>query len=155
MNAIARALWAIVPNKGILAYNFAIFCIAISFGTYFVFTIEVRGDETIYNIVHNHAKRYVQFNDETIDSHTDMFAVVRTESKYILQLLELKRQYRDHESRLDDIVDKDDNFISDGRRKRWERRDDELQKDMELLRKKIEGFDAEIIGLQMIATRAR
>ena len=155
MNAFAKALWAIVPNKSILAYNFAIFCIAIGGATYFFFTIEVRGTDTMYSIVHDHAKRYVQFNDKTIDIHTDMFAVVRTESKYILQLLELKRQYRDHEERLDDIVDKDDNFISDGRKKRWERRDDELQKDMELLRQKIEGFDAEITGLQMIATRVR
>ena len=159
MKKIAELLWAVVPNKGMVLFTIAIVCVTMVFGlalsTYVAFNFEVRGKETIANVLHGHVERLPLFNATSIDSQTDMIAILDDKGRDALTLNELRREYRDHERDLYMLLDDNDNFKSDLKRRRWEKHDDEIKKDIDRLERRIRGYESSFSAQMMIATRDR
>lgn len=159
MKTIVQALWSLVPNKGVLVYNFAMFCIFLSVigGSmmWFAFNVPVWNGEVAATAFHNHAKRHQVFDAATNDKQNEMLALVDEKNTASNELRDIKREYREHERDLYNLVDDDGNFLSDFKKKRWERRDEEIKKDLKDIEDKMKGHNSSFQTGMMFATRER
>ena len=159
MKAIVQAVWSLVPNKAVLIYNFAMFCIFTALiggsATWFVFNVPVWNGEVAAKAFHNHVERFPVFNAQTNDRQNDILALLDEKAMTGIELMNIKREYREHERDLYNLVDDNGNFLSDFKKKRWERRDEEIKKDMKNIEQKMKGHSGELRNNMMFATRER
>jgi hypothetical protein len=159
MKTIVQALWSLVPNKAVLIYNFAMFCVftAVIGGsaTWFAFNVPVWDGEVATKAFHNHAKRHQVFDAATNDKQNEILALIDEKSATSMELMKIKREYREHERDLYNLVDDDGNFLSDFKKKRWERRDEEIKKDLKDIEDMMKGHNSLFQSGMMFATRDR
>ena len=159
MKTIAQTLWSLVPNKAVFLYTFFVACIAIavlgaSF-TLFIFKAPIWYGEVAATAFHDHVERYPVFNAETNDKQNEILALLDEKSATSMELMNIKREYREHERDLYNLVDDNGNFLSDFKKKRWERRDEEIKKDMKDLEDRMKGHNSSFETGMMFATRER
>jgi len=159
MKAIVQAVWSLVPNKAVLIYNFAIACAAFAIlggsMTYFAFNVPIWNGQVAAHAFHDHAKRYTVFEAETNDKQNEILALIDEKSTTSIELMNIKREYREHERDLYNLVDDNGNFTSDFKKKRWERRDEEIKKDMKKIEDKMRSHEGAFQSGMMFATRDR
>ncbi len=143
-------LWDKVDDK----HTAFIVCITLSLLVMLAATVDVRGDETTWEIVHNHSKRLTIFNTDSIDNHTKMIIASADVDSVSLKLYEIKDKIWKHEAKLYDLVDTD-GFKSQFHKVMWERRDNEIKKELDKLEKKLEGHTSEFESRVMFASRDR
>jgi len=113
------------------------------------------GNPTGLQLAHEHSKRYIVFNSESIEANTNLAVINKDSSRDSDRLNDLRRRYDQHERDLYILLDDDENFKSDLKRKIWERRDDKFNRDIEKLEEKIRGYESSFNAQLMIATRDR
>ncbi len=106
-------------------------------------------------ILHEHAARYYRFLDDSDRNHTEMFATLDLKYEQSAELREIKQEYRAHETRLYRLVDENGNFKREIDKKLWERKDDELKKELDHLEHKLKGYKESFSAGIMYANRAR
>jgi hypothetical protein len=111
------------------------------------------GNPTGFQLSHHHAKKYIAFNSESIEANTNLAVINKDSSRDSDRLNDLRRRYEDHESKLYILLDDDDNFKSDLKRKIWERHDDKFKKDIERFEERMRGYESSFNEQRMIATR--
>lgn len=161
MNAFAKALWAIVPNKGMVLFTIAIVCVTMVFGlgllTYTAFNLEVRGNETIANIFHGHVERLPVFNAESIEANTGMIAIVKKDFRDEVALNNLRSAIIAHDGLLfnKNVRNPDGTFVSEPMKKMWNEKYDNIEKEIDRLERKIKGRSSMYNSLYMVASRKR
>lgn len=159
MKTIVQAAWSLIPNKAVLIYNFAMFCIftAVIGGsaTWFAFNVPVWNGDVAVKAFHKHVERLPVFNSETNDRQNDILALLDEKSTTSIELMTIKREYREHERDLYNLVDDDGNFLSDFKKKRWERRDEEIKKDLKEIENRMKIHNSSLRADMMYATRKR
>lgn len=148
---ILKWLWEKVSDKHHVFVTCSTLCLIVLFG----FTVDVKNNKTIYEIGHSHFKRYITFNTESISNQTKMIVASRDESGAARELKEIKAKYWQHESKLYDLVAEDGEFKNQFHRVMWERRDDEIKKELDKFEKKLKGHTSEFEGRLMFAMRDR
>ena len=113
------------------------------------------GKPTGLQLAHTHAARWIVFLRDSVDNNTAMIAAI--DGKYEAKPLweDLKKDQRIHIDRLYDLVDDQGNFKSDFKRKMWERRDDELKREIKEIKDELDIHRTVLDNGMMFAQRDR
>lgn len=114
-----------------------------------------KDNPTGFQLFHEHSARWVRFLRESVENNTRMIATIDSKAETLTHYENIKREYRVHERMLYDLVDDHGNFKSDFKRKRWERRDEEIKNEVDRLRKELEGFKSLLSDGMLFANRER
>lgn len=152
---ILKALWGAVSDKHTLAVaSLSHVTIVIVVGV-FCFYTPIYNDETPYQLLHRHAKQWTVFNRDSADNNASMIGLLDKKLEERILFEDLRRQYRDHEAKLYQLVDDEGNFKSDFKRQMWERRDNEIRKELDRLKENLDDTNSLLSQGMLYAKRDR
>jgi len=158
MKAI-EALWAIVPNKGLILYIICAVCIIMSLVggsvAYFALTVPVWGGEVAAVAFHNHAKRETVFNTKSIEAITSMVAINGDRQEVVLNNLRTALRSHNHLLYSPNVRGKNGKFVNKDVKIMWETQFKEIEKEINRLERKINGQRSEFGKLMLVASRPR
>jgi len=114
-----------------------------------------KDNPTGFQLLHEHSARWIVFLRDSVDNNTRMIATLDSKAETLVHYQDIKREYREHERMLYDLVDDKGNFKSDFKKKRWERRDDEIKDEVDRLKEELEGFKGLLNDGMLFASRQR
>lgn len=144
-------IWGRVSDKHSIFITFTTLGLIAVFG----FTVDVYNNETLFQIGHRHAKQHISFNIDSISNHTKMIVASRDEAGAARELDGIKAKYWQHEAKLYDLVNAEGSFKNQFHKVMWERRDDEIKKELDKFEKKLKGHTSEFESRVMFAMRDR
>jgi len=148
---ILNWLWTRVSDK----HHVFVTCLTLCLIGIFAIAVDVRGDDTTWEIIHNHSKRLSIFNAESDSNQNKMIASLKDEIAISAELSDLKADIRAHRSRLYELTDVNGQFKSQFHKVMWEAQNDDDREELKRLQKKFDGSTSEFETRMMFAMRSR